>query len=103
MEQVNALNKPMWGAATSKIVSVLSKKYGYVVPPKMVTEFIFNKLSSGGAIENATFNDDGPITFHDSEVGDVVKKFFCNKQYVKWAFENIDLPMPLKIMLKTIM
>jgi hypothetical protein len=98
MDEVVALGKPLWGAATPNIVSVMSRKYKFIVPPKMIVSYIFGRLVDAGAIESGTLNDDGTITFHDPEVGDVVKQFFCNKEYVKWAINNLDLPGPLKLM-----
>ena len=80
VDLLNSKNQPVWGAVSSDIANMASKKGFKIVPPfvlKMLTQ-------SGMKIPGMEIDDAGNIKTDIAEIGKVDKKAIVNDQYISW-------------------
>lgn len=85
---------PVWGLVSKEIQELLNKK-GFKTPSPMVAKAIAKRIPSsvlGGA--DFEMNKDGSITIDYPDIGKATKFFVANKQYYKWAIENMGDKLP---------
>jgi hypothetical protein len=87
--ELEKLNKPVWGMVSSDIQSMAIKK-GFKTPPAFLLKVLFKVIPSyvfGGV--DFDINDDGSLTLKYSDVGDAKKYFIGNNEYFKQLKSNI--------------
>lgn len=101
--EVTSTNKPIWGLMTGKLTSVLSKKYGFIIPPKEVSSFLIKAVIDPNS--NYKMNDDGTITFNYTDIEPSKKSFIANEKFYKFILNKLnpdEIPYHIMYFLKSI-
>lgn len=90
VDLINSINKPIWGAVSSDIANMASKKGFKIIPP-----FVLKMISKKGIkIPGMEIDDAGNIKADIAEVGTVDKKAIVNDAYIDWLkSKHPDLPI----------
>lgn len=103
MSELISTNKPIWGLLSNKISLILIKKYGFILPPKNVSNFLINNVIKPSS--EFKFNDDGSLTLNYNDIGLSNKVFVGNKNFFKFLLSKInqnDIPNDIKYYLKSV-
>lgn len=88
VEQLQAEDKPVWGAV-SEPIALMARKRGFIAPhlhfggPTLIKHVISNVPASVFGGVQPKVNDDGSITLDYHDVGTHTKFLIANKQYLK--------------------
>jgi len=89
IDEIQSNNLPIWGMVSKDIQKIMLKK-GFKTPPsfllKILLKFIPNSVFGDTDFE---INSDGSLTLKYSDVGDSVKYFIGNEEYLKKLKQNI--------------
>lgn len=104
VSELISTNKPIWGLMSSKMSMVLSKKYGFIIPPKEVSGFLIKAVVDPNSSYN--LNDDGTITFNYTDIKSSSKSFIANEKFYKFIFDKLEpdeVPYHIMYFLKSIL
>jgi hypothetical protein len=90
VDQLNNINKPVWGAVSADIANMATKKGFKEVPPFVLKIF----AQKGIKIPGMEIDDQGNIKADIAEIGVVNKKAIVNDLYIDWIKkQHPDLPI----------
>lgn len=81
LNELNSLNKPIWGMVDDNIKKMIQKK-GFKTPPVLILKLLLKIIPSSvfGGVD-FKINSDGSITLNYSDVGEAKKYFVANDEY----------------------
>lgn len=97
--------KPVWGMVSADLRTMSSKLGMKSISGDLIQRIIkfIPKTVLGGATITG-FLPDGGVQISYQDIGDVVKYFVCNQEYIDWLKNQIDhhayVPSPVKFMIK---
>lgn len=98
MQEINSLNKPVWGMVSDDILPMM-KKLGFKTPNSLVIKSLLKIIPKevfGGV--DYKVNPNGSITLNYEDTGSAIKYFVGNQKYFDWLKSQIkDKINPLKL------
>jgi hypothetical protein len=99
IQELNSLNKPIWGMVSSDLLHMM-KKLGFKNPKPLLFKSLIKFIPKEVFGDNDfTVNSDGSITFKYEDLGNAKKYFIGNQQYFDFLKSQIkDKINPMKFM-----